>query len=97
MTEILSFDFEHFIQSTCRYVRAWKIKKKASMRKLSEILAAVKDYSVKRVAVAAAEDPTVLDAIKMATEGNVATAVLVGDEKAIRTYAEETGDRKSVV
>ncbi len=60
------------------------------MKKLSEIVAAVKDYPVKRVAVAAAGDPTVLDAVKAAKEANVATAVLVGDEKVIREYAEQT-------
>jgi phosphate butyryltransferase len=59
------------------------------MKKLSEIVAAVKDYPVKRVAVAAAADPTVIEAVKMAAEGNVATAVLVGDEKIIREYAEQ--------
>ena len=60
------------------------------MKKLSEIVAAVKDYPVKRVAVAAAADPTVLEAVKAATEASVATAVLVGDEKVIRAYAEQT-------
>ena len=59
------------------------------MKKLSEIVAAVKDYPVKRVAVAAAADPTVLEAVKAATEASVATAVLVGDEKVIRAYAEQ--------
>ena len=60
------------------------------MKKLSEIVAAVKDYPVKRVAVAAAADLTVVEAVKTATEANVATAVLVGDEKVIRAYAEQT-------
>lgn len=61
------------------------------MKKLSEIVAAVKDYSVKRVAVAAAEDLTVIEAIQAAIEGNVATAILIGDEKTICAYAEQTG------
>jgi hypothetical protein len=60
------------------------------MKKLSEIITAVKDYPVKRVAVAAAADLTVLEAVKAATEASVATAVLVGDEKVIRAYAEQT-------
>ncbi len=60
------------------------------MKKLSEIVAAVKDYPVKRVAVAAAADPTVIEAVKAATEASVATAVLVGDETVIREYAEQT-------
>ena len=59
------------------------------MKKLSEIVAAVKDYPVKRVAVAAAEDLMVLEAVKAATQASVATAVLVGDEKVIRAYAEQ--------
>ena len=59
------------------------------MKILSEIVEAVKDYPVKRVAVAAAADPTVIEAVKTAAEANVATAVLVGDEKVIRTYAEQ--------
>jgi phosphate butyryltransferase len=61
------------------------------MKKLSDIVAAVKDYPVKRVAVAAAADLTVIEAIKAAIEENIATAVLVGDEKALREYAEQTG------
>ena len=61
------------------------------MKKLSEIVAAVKDYPVKRVAVAAAEDLTVIEAIKAAIEGNVATAILIGDEKTICAYAEQRG------
>ncbi|MHC4913833.1 MAG: bifunctional enoyl-CoA hydratase/phosphate acetyltransferase [Planctomycetota bacterium] len=60
------------------------------MKKLSEIVEAVKDYPVKRVAVAAAADLTVIEAVKAATEASVATAVLVGDEKVIRAYAEQT-------
>lgn len=61
------------------------------MKKLSEIVSAVKDYSVKRVAVAAAGEDSVVEAVGMAMESGVATAVLVGDEKAIRRYAEEMG------
>lgn len=59
------------------------------MKKLSEIVSAVKDYPVKRIAVAAAADPTVIEAVKMATENGVSTAILIGDEKVIRTYAEQ--------
>ncbi len=61
------------------------------MKKLTEIVDAVKDYPVKRVAVAAAADSTVIEAIKMAIEDNVATAILVGDEKVIRSCAEQAG------
>jgi HSP20 family molecular chaperone IbpA len=45
------------------------------MKKLAEIVAAVTDYPVKRVAVAAAADRTVIEAVKMATERKVATVV----------------------
>jgi len=58
------------------------------MKKLADIVAAVKDYPVKRVAVAAAEDPSVIEAVKTAIAENVANAILVGDEKKIRAYAE---------
>ena len=61
------------------------------MKKLSDIVAAVKDYPVKRLAVAAAADLTVIKAIKAAIEGNIATAILVGDEKSIYACAEQTG------
>ena len=59
------------------------------MKKLSEIVAAVQDYPVKRVAVAAAGEPSVIEAVKTALTENVATAILVGDEKTIRTCAEK--------
>ncbi len=58
------------------------------MKRLQEIVDAVKEYPVKRVAAAAAGDHTVIEAVKMARDGNVAEAVLVGDEKKIRELAE---------
>ncbi len=61
------------------------------MRKLKEILDAVKDYPVKRVAVAAADDPTVIQAVKRAADENVARATLVGDARRIRELAEAAG------
>jgi phosphate butyryltransferase len=61
------------------------------MKKLGEIVAAVSDYPVKRVAVAAAGDATVIDAVARAAEAEVAEAVLVGDEGAIWPLAEEAG------
>jgi phosphate butyryltransferase len=63
------------------------------MKKLSEMVDAVKDYPVKRVAVAAAADTTVLEAVKMAIEQEVAIAVLVGDAKGIAECAEQVGLR----
>jgi len=61
------------------------------MKRLSEILDAVREYPVKRVAVAAAEDATVVDAVKRAADGEVAEATLVGDEKRIRELGERAG------
>lgn len=61
------------------------------MKRLEEVVDAVKEYPIKRVAVAAAEDRTVIEAVKRATEGGVAQATLVGDEKQIRELAERAG------
>jgi phosphate butyryltransferase len=61
------------------------------MNKLDQIVDAVTDYPIRRVAVAAAGDRTVVGAVQAALEGNVAEAVLVGDEPRIREYAEEAG------
>ena len=61
------------------------------MRTLEEIRDAVKDYPVKRLAVAAAGDPTVIEAVKAAGEAELAETVLVGDEKRIRALAEAAG------
>ena len=58
------------------------------MKKLTDMVAAVQDYPVKRMAVAAAGDLTVVEAVKNALVQNVATAILVGDEKTIRACAE---------
>jgi len=59
------------------------------MKTLRQIVEAVKEYPIKRVAVAAADDPTVVEAVKRAADGDVARAVLVGDEKTIRKLAEQ--------
>jgi len=61
------------------------------MRTLNEIVDGVRDYPVKRVAVAPAADPTVVQAVKAAADANVANAVLVGDEHGIRECAEQAG------
>ncbi len=58
------------------------------MKTLREVVEAVADYPIKRVAVAAAGDPTVIDAVKRAKEENIARAVLVGDARRIRELAE---------
>jgi phosphate butyryltransferase len=61
------------------------------MKTLQEIIDAVQQYPVKRVAVAAAEDARVIEAVHRAAEENVAETVLVGDEARIRRLAEEAG------
>jgi len=61
------------------------------MNKLNEIVDAVKDYPIKRVAVAAAADHTVVGAVKLALDANIAEATLVGDEPRIRELAEQAG------
>lgn len=63
------------------------------MNSFDEVLAAVAEYPVKKVAVAAAGDYTVVQAAKRATEEGVAELVLVGDEKKIRGLSEEYGYR----
>jgi phosphate butyryltransferase len=70
------------------------------MKTLAEIQAAVQDYPIKRVAVAAAADLTVVQAVKDALDHNLAEAVLVGDEATLRSLAEQTGldlEREMVV
>jgi len=59
------------------------------MKTLDEIVRAVDDYPIKRVAVAAAADPTVIDAVKRARDANIAETVLVGNAAAIRELAEQ--------
>jgi phosphate butyryltransferase len=61
------------------------------MKTLAEIQAAVAGYPIKRVAVAAAGDATVIRAVKDALDHDLAEAVLVGDEAKIRELAEEAG------
>ncbi|MFQ6097408.1 MAG: bifunctional enoyl-CoA hydratase/phosphate acetyltransferase [Armatimonadota bacterium] len=59
--------------------------------RLDEILDAVADHPVRRVAVAAAESESVLAAVKDAREKEVATPVLVGDEREVCSMAERVG------
>lgn len=59
------------------------------MRLFNEVIEAVRDYPVKDLAVAAAEDHTVLEAVAEAVRENMVRATLVGNELAIRKVAEE--------
>jgi phosphate butyryltransferase len=56
---------------------------------LGQVLDAIREYPVKRVCVAVAEDPTVLAAVRDARERDIAEAVLVGHEQEIRRLADE--------
>ena len=49
----------------------------------------VKHLPTKKMAVAAAEDEYVLEAVKIAKEQGLAESILVGDEKKIRQIAQE--------
>lgn len=53
-----------------------------------EIIAEVKGCGMKKIAVAAAQDSAVLEAVKEAKDRGIAEAVLVGDEAKIREIAE---------
>lgn len=56
-----------------------------------DLISRVKQCSKKTVAVAAAEDDAVLEAVDAAKKQGIADAVLVGDEAAIRKIAAELG------
>ena len=56
-------------------------------QKFDEIVGKVKNCSMKKIAIAAAQDEAVLEAVKAAKERGIAEAVLVGDEAKIREIA----------
>ena len=49
----------------------------------------VKNLPMKKIAVAAAEDDNVLEAVKIAKDQGIADSILVGDEKKIREIAKQ--------
>ena len=51
------------------------------------VISKVKSYSMKKIAVAAAQDSAVLEAVREAKAQGIAEAVLVGDEAKIREIA----------
>jgi phosphate butyryltransferase len=61
------------------------------IRSLDDILNAIKGEPMKRVSVAVASDASVLEAIKLSRELNMADALLVGHEMRIREVAEQVG------
>ena len=52
-----------------------------------DVITKVKNYSMKKIAVAAAQDSAVLEAVREAKAQGIADAVLVGDEAKIREIA----------
>jgi phosphate butyryltransferase len=59
------------------------------MRSFAEVEEAIREYPVKDLAVAVAQDHTVLDAVSEATRRNIIRPILVGDELAIKATAEQ--------
>ena len=57
----------------------------------NEVIAKVKSCGMKKIAVAAAQDSAVLEAVKAAKEQGIADAILVGDEAKIKSIATELG------
>jgi len=61
------------------------------LKSFEELVQAVTAEPARRVAVAAANDATVIAALKRASDENVATPVFVGDRKSITSLASELG------
>ena len=61
------------------------------IRSLDEILQAIRGVPMKRVAVAVADDASVLEALKEAREKGMTDAILVGHEMRVRETAEQVG------
>ena len=62
-----------------------------TVKRFEEVLDAIREYPVKHVAVACADDATVLRAAADAQEGKIATCTLVGDRSRILETAAEEG------
>ena len=61
------------------------------MEHFDEVVAAVREHPVRKVAVAVAQDSRVIEAVARARDEKIAESVLVGDEGKIRQIAEECG------
>ncbi|MHC4789476.1 MAG: bifunctional enoyl-CoA hydratase/phosphate acetyltransferase, partial [Planctomycetota bacterium] len=61
------------------------------MKNFDALLKLVEKHPVRKVAVAVAQDPTVIQAVAAAKERDIAESVLVGDEREIREAAESAG------
>ena len=56
-------------------------------KSFDDLLSKVSECSIKKVAVAVAQDSAVLEAVVAAKERNIAEAILVGDEDKIKEVA----------
>jgi phosphate butyryltransferase len=61
------------------------------MKHFDELLKEIDEYPIRKVAVAAAQDRYVIQAVDKAREKNIAETVLIGDENKIREIAESAG------
>ena len=58
-------------------------------KNFEDLVSILKGVPTKKVAVAVAQDEPVLEAIKEATENNIAEAILVGDKQLIQEIAKK--------
>lgn len=61
------------------------------IRKLEELISLAKERQKKTIAIAAAQDKVVLEAVVQAVKDNIVDAILVGDKKKILSLGEELG------
>lgn len=61
------------------------------IRKLEELISLAKERQKKTIAIAAAQDKVVLEAVVQAVKDNIVDAILVGDKKKILSIGEELG------
>jgi len=61
------------------------------MKNFDELYSLVEEYPVRRVSIAVAQDPTVIEAAIEAKKRNITEPILVGDEPEIRKIADEIG------
>lgn len=61
------------------------------IRKLEELISLAKKRQKKTIAIAAAQDKVVLEAVVQAVKDNIVDAILVGDKKKILSLGEELG------
>lgn len=73
------------------------IRGECMIKNLEELLEAARNRKKKTISVAVAQDSVVLESVIKAVEFDIVEAILVGDEKAIRSIAEKEGINLSEV